>query len=65
MALDLADIIGKNIVLFFNDGTRISRKEGRLIEVKEGVLFFKENGNPQLQGIPLQHLIRFEEVRGV
>jgi len=63
MAMGLEHLIGKGVILFFNDGQRVSRKQGTLVEVREGVLFFKENGKEQLQGVPLQQLIRLEEVR--
>jgi len=49
----------KKDILFFDDGSNISRKEGHVVDIKEGLVFFSEYGKIQL--IPVSRIIRIEK----
>ena len=59
MADGLDGIIGHQIVLYFNDGTNIQRREGLFLEIKDAILVLKTS--VKIEGIPVHQLVRFEE----
>ena len=50
---------GKEVSVYFDDGSAITRKDGIVIEITETTLIFKEHG--QIQIIPFIRIIRVVE----
>lgn len=50
---------GKEVSVYFDDGSTITRKDGIVIEITEATLIFKEHGQTQI--IPFSRIIRVVE----
>ena len=51
---------GKEVSVYFDDGSNITRKDGRVIEISDNSIVFKvESG--QIQVIPFSRIIRIVE----
>ena len=50
---------GREVSVYFDDGSAITRKDGIVIEITETTLIFKEHG--QIQIIPFSRIIRVVE----
>lgn len=50
---------GKEVSVYFDDGSAITRKDGIVIEITETTLIFQEHG--QIQIIPFSRIIRVVE----
>jgi len=60
MALD--EYVGKKIVLFYDDGRDVKRKEGIVKIITDSLLFLAENPNENSNeiAIPIDRIIRIE-----
>lgn len=54
----------KKVLLFFDDGKSISRKEGIVEDISDSTISFIEEGKPSSQLIPLNRVVRIEIVAG-
>lgn len=50
---------GKEVSVYFDDGSTVTRKDGTIIEITETTLIFQEHG--QIQIIPFSRIIRVAE----
>jgi len=48
------------VVIYFDDGSRIGRKDGIVIEISDSSIIFKANSG-RIEIIPLTRIIRIEE----
>lgn len=55
--------INKKIVLYFDDGKEIRRKQGILLEISDNLISLNET-NEGHQLLPLSRIIRIEKERG-
>lgn len=54
------DLIGKKVVVFYDDGTSVSRKDGTLVKQTEDFIYLQSSVNSSIILIPLDRLVRIE-----
>lgn len=51
---------GKKVAIYFDDGSRIGRKDGSVIEISDSSIVFK-SASGHIEIIPFSRIIRVEE----
>lgn len=60
MGMDKTELLkGKEVSIYFDDGSSITRKDGTIIEITDITLIFQEHGQTQI--IPFSRIIRVVE----
>jgi len=57
---EIEDLVGKKVVIFYDDGTSVSRKDGILIKQTEDFIYLQSSVNSSTILIPLDRLVRIE-----
>jgi hypothetical protein len=61
--MELKDYVDKNVILFYDDGSSVSRKSGRVVSIDEGFIFIEAEEKPPI-AIPISRIVRIELAEG-